>query len=273
MCALSTMMATPDPKGILGFLSLTGLCAATFLPDTYYQLDRRDGQVWPYGVIGDSWGSGVSYNKDVLYDDNKDSCLRTKESHGPRMEADITWIGHSSSGLRDAACSGSNLRDIVIGQHQMGKVGNPDVVIMTSGGNNAGFGNIVDVCIYHSDPRHDYGNAYSDDPDRSGECAKALDAALDYINRMAFDLLPTKSTSGTSIGHGKSPDREPQAQKQPRVTQALKRPRPPSMVNQSQLGAFQVEEGAIRQTTAGGCVHSIRDTPATPPSRQPYLLS
>ena len=188
------MKSTPDPKGILGFLSLTSLCAATFLPDTYYQLDRRDGQAWPYGVIGDSWGSGVSYNKDVLYDDNKDSCLRTKESHGPQMEADTTWIGHSPSGLRDAACSGSNLGDIVIGQHQMGKVGNPDVVIMTSGGNNAGFGNIVDVCIYHSDPRHDYGNAYSDDPDRSGECAKALDAALGYIqdpNRMAFDLIRT----------------------------------------------------------------------------------
>ena len=84
------MKSTPDPKGILGFLSLTGLGAATFLPDIVYQLDRRDGQAWPYGVIGDSLGSGVSYNHDVLYDNNKDDCLRTKESHGPQMEADTT---------------------------------------------------------------------------------------------------------------------------------------------------------------------------------------
>ena len=188
------MKSIPDPKSILGFLSLTSLGVASFLPDTYRQLHRRDGQAWPYGVVGDSWGSGVSYNNDVLYDNNNDSCLRTKESHGPQMEADSTWIGHDPSGLRDAACSGSNLGDIVKGQQQMGKVGNPDVVIMTSGGNNAGFGNIVDVCIYHSKPTHYYGNPYWDDPDRSGDCARALDAALEYItdpNAMAYDLTKT----------------------------------------------------------------------------------
>ena len=43
---------------------------------------KRDKPPWPYGVIGDSWGSGVAYNDDVLYDDNRDKCLRTKESHG-----------------------------------------------------------------------------------------------------------------------------------------------------------------------------------------------
>lgn len=188
------MKSTPDPKGILGLLNLIGLGAATFLPDTFYGLDRRDGKAWPWGVIGDSWGSGVSYKTDVLYDNNKDNCLRTKESHGPQMEADTTWIGHNPSGLRDAACSGSNLADIAVGTHQMAKVGNPDVVIMTSGGNNAHFGNIVDVCIYHSDVRHDYGNPYSSDPDRSGDCAKALDAALAIIedpNQLALDLTRT----------------------------------------------------------------------------------
>ena len=188
------MKSIPDTNGILGFLSLTSLAAASFLPDTYHQLDRRAGQAWPYGVIGDSWGSGVSYNTAVLYDDNKDNCLRTKESHGPQMEADPNWVGHDPSGLRDAACSGSRLVDIALGQHQMGKVGNPDVVIMTSGGNNAGFGNIVDVCIYHSSPTHNYGNAYANDPDRTGDCAKGLDAALDYItdaNKMANDLTQT----------------------------------------------------------------------------------
>ncbi len=188
------MKSIANPKGITGFLSLTSLGAASFLPDTYYQLNRRDGKAWPYGVIGDSWGSGVSYKDDVLYDGNKDDCLRTKESHGPQMEADTAWIGHDPSGLRDAACSGSNLGDIAFGQHQVGKVGSPDVVIMTTGGNQAGFGTIVDVCIYHSDPTHYYGSPYWNDPKRTGDCAVALDAALEYItnpDKMEHDLTRT----------------------------------------------------------------------------------
>lgn len=73
----------------------------------------------------------------------------------------------------------------------MGKVGHPDVVIMTSGGNNAGFGHIVD-CIYHSDPRHIYGKAYKDDHDGTGDCAKALNDASNYIkNVMQQDLNNT----------------------------------------------------------------------------------
>ena len=173
------MKSIPDPKGILGLLSLTSLGAAIFLPDPYHQLDRRDGQAWPYGVIGDSWRSGVSYNNDTLYDNNKDSCLRTKESHGPQMEADTTWPSHGTSNPRDAACSGSNLGDIILGQHQMENVGNPDVVIMTSAGNK------------HSNPTHNYGNAYVNDPDRCGDCVKAPDAASECItnpNKMAYDL-------------------------------------------------------------------------------------
>ena len=81
------------------------------------------------------------------------------------MEADTSWLGDFTSGLRDAACSGSQLVDLAKGQYQMGKAGNPNMVVMTSGGNNAGFGHIVDVCIYHSDPRHNYGKAYKDDTD------------------------------------------------------------------------------------------------------------
>ena len=97
------------------------------------------GQTFNYAVIGDSWGSGVAWNDKTLYDDNKDKCLRTFESHGPQLEADTTWLKGFTSGLRDAACSGSRLIDLELGQRQMTKVGDsPDVIIMTSGGNNAG---------------------------------------------------------------------------------------------------------------------------------------
>lgn len=182
----------------LGTLSLASSIPSRFrLARSVQDLVARD-DPWPWGVVGDSWGSGVSYNQDVLYDDNRDNCLRTKESHGPQMEADTNWGGHHDpSGLRDAACSGAQLVDIVLGQQQMTKVGDsPALVVMTSGGNNAGFGHIVDVCIYHSDPQHDYGEAYGDDTDKTGDCAKALNDASDYINnpdKMANDLTRTLS--------------------------------------------------------------------------------
>ena len=156
------------------------------------QSSRRDNPPWPYAVIGDSWGSGVAYNQDALYDNNLDDCLRTKESHGPQMEADTTWTGSFSSGLRDAACSGSRLVDLAKGNYQMGKVGQPDVVIMTSGGNNCDFGVIVDVCTYHSSPTTNYGPAYADDTNSIGACAKALNNAPNYItNTLQQDLITT----------------------------------------------------------------------------------
>lgn len=178
---------------VVGLISLT---SAAVLPDSDQStsfLGRRD-NVWPWAVIGDSWGSGVSYNNDVLYDGNKDSCLRTKESHGPQMEASTSWLGDFTSGLRDAACSGSQLVDLAKGGYQMGKVGQPDLIVMTSGGNNAGFGHIVDVCIYHSNPTHNFGLAYKDDDPKNptGECGQALNVAANYINgAMRQDLINT----------------------------------------------------------------------------------
>ena len=176
-------------KHILGFTSLMPLIIASVVPnitavdDQLVTRDDEDDEVWGYGVIGDSWGSGVAYKDSVLYDDNKDKCLRTKESHGPQMEADKTWLGKFKSGLRDAACSGSNLGSLAVpaGQYQMGKVGQPNIVVMTSGGNNCGFGSIADACIYHADPTHDYGPAYGDDKDREGDCAKRMDDVTGYI--------------------------------------------------------------------------------------------
>ena len=188
----------PRVKHFIGVLGLTNLITAGIIPDAKAfkvrteHLTTRDASPWPYGVIGDSWGSGVSYNDDVLYDNNLDNCLRTKESYGPQMEADTSWTGSFSSGLRDAACSGSRLVDLAKGGYQMGKVGNPNVVVMTSGGNNCGFGVIVDVCIYHSDPTTNYGPAYKDDTERTGACAKALDNVQTYTtNTLQQDLINT----------------------------------------------------------------------------------
>ena len=184
-------------KHLIGALSLAKLLSASAIPaadrfETSTILERDD--PWPYAVLGDSWGSGVAYSEDVLYDNNKDKCLRTKESHGPQMEADKGWSGFGKSTLKDAACSGSRLGDIVQGGNQIGKVGKTDTLIMTSGGNNAGFGHIVEVCIYHPDQRHNYGPAYKDDKDSKGECKQSLNSAEDYITdpkQMEHDLRET----------------------------------------------------------------------------------
>ncbi|KAI4129589.1 MAG: hypothetical protein LQ338_002163 [Usnochroma carphineum] len=194
------MELTLTLKHFLKTFSLIGLTSASIIPDlsrfpsSLAHLTPRDKTPWPYGVIGDSWGSGVAYNNDILYDNNLDYCLRTKESYGPQLEADTSWTGDFSSGLRNAACSGSELRDLAKGDYQMGKVGKPNVVVMTSGGNNIGFGPIINLCIYHANPTHNYGAAYKDDDPNNptGDCGKALKDASTYITGpMRQDLINT----------------------------------------------------------------------------------
>ena len=74
----------------------------------------------------------------------------------------------------------------------MGKVGNSNVVVMTTGGNDCGFGVIVDKCIYHSNPARNYGPAYADDYDQTGDCALGLNKASDYIaDTLQEDLIKT----------------------------------------------------------------------------------
>ena len=67
------------------------------------------------------------------------------------------------------------------GQQQMMKTGSPRLVTMTAGGNDAGFFGIATNCIYHQDDK-DYGKEYKDDPDGTGECAKAIKHSDDYIH-------------------------------------------------------------------------------------------
>lgn len=69
---------------------------------------------------------------------------------------------------------------------------------MTAGGNNAGFGSIVDNCIYHADPREflQYGAPYDQDRDGAGQCKISLSNAQGYLNNsrgggLAYDLERT----------------------------------------------------------------------------------
>ena len=81
-----------------------------------------------------------------------------------------------------AGCSGARLVHMVADNGQIKKTGSPSVIVMTVGGNNAGFGTLVDNCIYHGVPGGEYGAPFHDDPDGTGECTKSLAAAEKYIN-------------------------------------------------------------------------------------------
>ena len=158
-------------------LRLSLLAAAIFwLPHAIV----ADPLVW--GTVGDSWDAGVAYNNTIAYDDNQDKCLRLKDAWGPQMAADDSWVT-SGQTFTFAGCSGSKLKDIAAPgfQHQLQKMHSPSFVAMTSGGNNAGFGAIVDNCIYHGRV-FNYGLPCHNDPDGIGECKKSIASANQYIN-------------------------------------------------------------------------------------------
>lgn len=142
---------------------------------------------YTFAVLGDSFASGVSYKKSVEYDHNKDSCWRSTDTHGVQMKNNNHW---TTKGIRFdfAACSGTRMVDMAKGQHpQINQTSDPDLVIMTIGGNNAGFFDVVDGCVYHSNFGADYGPPYDKDPQRKGKCAQAIDFAKNYISSEGQD--------------------------------------------------------------------------------------
>jgi hypothetical protein len=138
-----------------------------------------------WGNIGDSWSSGVAWDIPSSYDENQDSCLRLKDAWPAQMEADRSWTtGTPKAHFR--GCSGSILYDLGAadggGQQQIGKTGTPQVIVMSSGGNNAGFGTVIEKCIYTGD-----GIQYNDP--RDGACKQAIRGAVDYMDNRAEPYL------------------------------------------------------------------------------------
>ncbi|KAF2225240.1 hypothetical protein BDZ85DRAFT_280429 [Elsinoe ampelina] len=74
-----------------------------------------------------------------------------------------------------------------MGQQQIKRTGEPRVVIMTIGGNNAGFANIVTDCMYQPFWWRDYEGPFPDD----GKCAAAIAAA----DRILDDTIGTDITN------------------------------------------------------------------------------
>lgn len=60
------------------------------MPYTDLPIEPRESPALEWTVLGDSWASGVTYNRQNQYDSKEWLCLRTTEAWGAQMEADKT---------------------------------------------------------------------------------------------------------------------------------------------------------------------------------------
>ena len=97
------------------------------------------------------------------------------------MSKDNTWAG-SLLQFDFPACSGSRLVDIASGGRcQVCTLKDPNLLLLTTGGNDVNFFEVVDSCIYHSRKEINYGPDYDDDQKREGRCAQQIDIAMKRI--------------------------------------------------------------------------------------------
>lgn len=106
-----------------------------------------------YVALGDSYSSGVGTG---VYDPASGDCARSPLSYPPLWAA-----GHRVAGFTFAACSGATTDDVLASQISALHPGT-DLVTITVGGNDAGFGPVLVTCTF----------APSDDI-----CVNAVDAA------------------------------------------------------------------------------------------------
>ncbi|KAF2225242.1 SGNH hydrolase-type esterase domain-containing protein [Elsinoe ampelina] len=161
--------------------------AASAISAIPHLLPRQDqSSILPWATIGDSWASSVAYSDDVAFDGNRDNCLRSKESYTYQLEQDASWR-QDGQNLRFAACSGARLGDMARegGQFQVRKTGDPRILIMTAGGNDALFADVAVDCIYRPDPREDYGEPFPGE----GRCKASLERSSAFMdNNLGLEL-------------------------------------------------------------------------------------
>ncbi|MCJ1254120.1 hypothetical protein MMC24_001934 [Lignoscripta atroalba] len=143
--------------------------------------DAQDG-VLHWAGLGDSWASGVTYEHkpSVNWDGDPEAvkaCRRIADAYGAQMSNDTGWLNGMKPDFKFISCSGARILNMLGQAEQMDNA--PAFATLTVGGNDAGFYDVAVACIYHSEPRQNYGPEY---PDESGECWKAIDWAHNRIN-------------------------------------------------------------------------------------------
>lgn len=81
--------------------------------------------------------------------------------------------------------------DVAKGRDQIYQLQDPNIIIMATGGNDIGFFEAADSCVFLS-LTHDHSPQYENDAGRGGECTKAIDKTMSYLRdpelRFGFDL-------------------------------------------------------------------------------------
>ncbi|EPE35691.1 SGNH hydrolase [Glarea lozoyensis ATCC 20868] len=108
-------------------------------------------------AIGDSFSAGIS--ADGPSDELNWRCSRFKMSYPYQMQNSNRMPGNKTSRkLTFGSCTGESMSDVVNNQIALGepvsgatypKIGNPQVVSLSVSGNDVGFGDVVNNCLYH----------------------------------------------------------------------------------------------------------------------------
>ncbi|KAK5653808.1 hypothetical protein OQA88_7966 [Cercophora sp. LCS_1] len=169
------------PGRLLAF-SFAAVCPVLALPNPVPQADNAPPPL-TWAVIGDSWASGVAYNRSNVYQPtDSEFCYRTREAWGVQMSEDKSWTGDNSV-FNFAACGGTLMADIK--RQFTDRAGKPSIAWGMFGGNDAFFGAIARACIYQPiDFGHPFGwgPAFDQDPDGKGLCKQNLAKSDDYMS-------------------------------------------------------------------------------------------
>ena len=128
---------------------------------------RQLSQLMKWAAIGDSYASGVAAGARLPGAASR-RCSRFDGSYPVILNNDPALGDNPNRQFRDFACSGSKIADVLNDQVPQLDT-DEEMVTLTVGGNNVGFADLVDACIYQFRPR-------------PADCETQIQANLDIIN-------------------------------------------------------------------------------------------
>jgi lysophospholipase L1-like esterase len=157
-------MAKRQPKWVgRAAMVLAGVVGVVAVPST--AAASQPAGVGDYVALGDSYSSGVGTG---VYDPTSGACARSPLSYPPQ------WVvEHHPASFGFAACSGATTADVLASQISALQPGT-DLVTITIGGNDAGFGPVLQTCTTAGSDR---------------TCFAAVDAAEAFEQTVLRDRL------------------------------------------------------------------------------------
>ena len=144
-----------------------------------------------YAAFGDSWASGVNWGPpredEYDYPDSAEvcRCRRMNEAYPVQLsrDGDRAWTGGRPLELDYQACHGAWFPDVIDQVRRMALGPAPDFATLMIGGNQGGFPQIVEDCVYQYNWNKNYGPKY---PDIAGECFKTIQLAHNKLDALWF---------------------------------------------------------------------------------------